>query len=78
MLSAVIYCNLPNVNPCDMYMYRLRDNKSFSPAHTQASEDLLCQEGEVEAAMESRLSLASALARQWFGVLLVARTPQDQ
>ena len=49
-----------------------------SPPPTQASEDLLCEEGEVEAAMESRLALASALARQWFGVLLVARTPQDQ
>ena len=45
---------------------------------SQASEDVLCEEGEVEAAMESRLALASALARQWFGVLLMARTPQDQ
>lgn len=42
----------------------------------QASEDLLVEEGEVEAAMECRVTLAAALARQWFGVLLVPRNPQ--
>ena len=36
----------------------------------------MCEEGEVEAAMEARIALASALARQWFGVLLVPKAPQ--
>ncbi len=43
----------------------------------QASSNLLVDEGEVEPAMESRVALAAALARQWFGVLLVPRQPQD-
>jgi hypothetical protein len=39
--------------------------------HEQMSEDLLAEQGEVERSMEARVALASALARQWFGVLLV-------
>ncbi|KAG1661347.1 hypothetical protein FOA52_005909 [Chlamydomonas sp. UWO 241] len=42
------------------------------------SEDLLAEEGEVEGSMEARVALASALARQWFGVLLVPRAPHDE
>ncbi|GAX73696.1 hypothetical protein CEUSTIGMA_g1148.t1 [Chlamydomonas eustigma] len=41
-------------------------------------EDVICEDGEVEAAMESRVLLAAALARQWFGVLLLPRSTQDQ
>ena len=52
------------------------DPNSLLHMHTQVSEDVLCEEGEVEAAMEARIALASALARQWFGVLLVPKAPQ--
>ena len=51
------------------------DPNSLLHMHTQVSEDVLCEEGEVEAAMEARIALASALARQWFGVLLVPKAP---
>lgn len=43
----------------------------FHPA--QASTELLHSHAQLEACMDARMALMAALARQWYGALMLAR-----
>ncbi|CAA6664856.1 unnamed protein product [Spirodela intermedia] len=56
---------------------------SLSPANLGASmcifgSDLLFDEKVIDETIETRIKLACALARQWFGVYIIAETPNDE
>lgn len=63
--------------PFDKFVLTLSQIPLLPPLLPQASSDLLFTPSMVEGSVESRLALASGLAHQWFGCLLLPRTPED-